>query len=65
MLGAQDRLELDALRKRLQPDAKKLLHEMMEAPREPTLAARWNASGWRSTPSTPRRSPNSTAARRT
>ncbi len=32
MLGAQDRAGLDALPKRLQPRAKSLLHEIMEAP---------------------------------
>ena len=53
---------LDALPKRLQPDAKTLLHEIMEAPsrsgRRGGARALPRAS---STPSTPRRSPSSTA----
>ena len=39
MLGARDRSLLDALPKRLQPDAKKLLHEIMEAPTRADAAA--------------------------
>ena len=53
---------LDALPKRLQPAAKKLLHEIMEAPvarrRQAGAGALPRSS---STPSTPRRSPSSTS----
>ena len=51
---------LDALPKRLQPRAKTLLHEIMEAPTRADAARRSSASAASSTPSTPRRSPSST-----
>jgi hypothetical protein len=45
---------LDALPKRLQGNAKKLLHEMMEAPSRADCRPALGASASDSTPSTPR-----------
>src|SRR3954462_13663525 len=55
---------LDALPKRLQPRAKGLLHEIMQASSRATPVTRSSASAASSTPSTPRRSPSSTATGR-